>query len=158
MLILEFLKGGTYNITHSTFANYWNFNSALPALGIYATNEYDNGTSIEQGALTLNIKNSIIYSDKDNAVVFKPTSGQSFNYSFQNSLLKYGSTANYTVDAGSIKNQDPKFVNYFTYKMNLRLKADSPAKGKGNIATAATVPLDILKTSRLVNPSMGAYQ
>ena len=23
-------KGGTYNITHSTFANYWNFNAALP--------------------------------------------------------------------------------------------------------------------------------
>lgn len=151
-------KGGTYNISHSTFANYWNFNFALPALGLYATNEHDNGTTTEQGALTLNIKNSIIYSDKDNAVVFKPTSGQSFNYSFQNSLLKYGSTANYTVDAGSIKNENPKFENYFTHKMNLRLKADSPAKGKGNAANAASAPIDILKKSRLVNPSLGAYQ
>lgn len=152
------LKGGTYNITHSTLANYWSLNSALPGLGLYATNEYDNGTSVEQGALTLNVKNSIIYTDNDNAVLFKPTAGQTFNYSFQTSLLKYGSSANYTLDAGSVKNQDPKFQNYFTQKMNLRLKADSPAKGKGNTATAATAPLDIVKISRLVNPSMGAYQ
>ncbi|WHF50367.1 hypothetical protein QGN23_07880 [Chryseobacterium gotjawalense] len=151
-------KGGTYNIIHSTLANYWNLNSALPGLGLYATNEYDNGTSVEQGALTLNVKNSIIYTDNDNAVLFKPTAGQTFNYSFQTSLLKYGSSANYTLDAGSVKNQDPKFQNYFTQKMNLRLKADSPAKGKGNTATAATAPLDIVKISRLVNPSMGAYQ
>ena len=151
-------KGGVYNISHSTLANYWNFNSALPGLGLYATNEYNNGTSTEQGALTLNIKNSIIYNDNDNAVVFKPTAGQTFNYTFQNSLLKYGSTANYNIDAASIKNQDPKFQNYFTQKMNLRLKDDSPAKGKGNVATAATVPFDIVKVSRTVTPSMGAYQ
>ncbi len=151
-------KGGVYNITHSTLANYWNFNSALPGLGLYATNEYNNGTSTEQGALTLNIKNSIIYNDNDNAVVFKPTAGQTFNYTFQNSLLKYGSTANYNIDAASIKNQDPKFQNYFTQKMNLRLKDDSPAKGKGNVATAATVPFDIVKVSRTVTPSMGVYQ
>ncbi|QDP84863.1 hypothetical protein FNJ88_04580 [Chryseobacterium sp. SNU WT5] len=151
-------KGGTYNITHSTLANYWNLNYVLPGFGLYATNEYDNGTSIEQGALTLNIKNSIIYSDKENAVLFKPTSGQTFNYSFQNSLLKYGSTANYAIDPASIKNQDPKFQNYFIHKMNLRVKADSPAKGKGNTGTAATVPFDITKVSRTVTPSMGAYQ
>lgn len=151
-------KGGTYNITHSTLVNYWNLNSALPGLGLYATNEYTNGTTTEQGALTLNIKNSIIYTDSDNAVLFKPTAGQTFNYTFQNSLLKYGSGATYNVDAGSIKNQDPKFQNYFTQKMNLRLKEDSPAKGKGNVAVAATVPMDIVKVSRTVTPSMGAYQ
>ena len=151
-------KGGTYNIIHSTLANYWNLNSALPGLGLYATNEYVNGTSTEQGILTLNIKNSIIYTDNDNAVLFKPTAGQAFNYTFQNSLLKYGSGANYNLDAGSIKNQDPKFQNYFTQKMNLRLKEDSPAKGKGNLSVAATVPMDIVKVSRTVTPSMGAYQ
>ncbi len=151
-------KGGTYNITHSTLANYWNLNSALPGLGLYANNEYTNGTTTEQGALTLNIKNSIIYTDSDNAVLFKPIGGQTFNYTFQNSLLKYGSGATYNVDAGSIKNQDPKFQNYFTQKMNLRLKEDSPAKGKGNVGVAATVPMDVVKVSRTVTPSMGAYQ
>ena len=151
-------KGGSYNIIQSTLANYWNWNSALPGLGLYATNEYNNGTSIEQGSLTLNIKNSIIYTDKQEAVLFKPTAGQTFTYNFQNSLVKYGSASNYTLDVNSIKNQDPKFQNYFSQKMNLRLKDDSPAKGKGNTTVAATVPLDIVKTSRTSNPSMGAYQ
>jgi len=151
-------KGGTYNIIQSTLANYWTLNSALPGLGLYATNEYTQGAALEQGALNLTVKNSIIYTDNDNAILFKPTAGQAFNYSFQTSLLKYGSAANYTVDAGSIKNEDPKFQNYFTQKMNLRLKDDSPAKGKGNNDVAATVPMDIVKVSRTVNPSMGAYQ
>jgi hypothetical protein len=151
-------KGGIYTITHSTLANYWDFNSALPSLSLYATNEYDNGTSMEQGALTLNVRNSIIYGDENEAVLFKPTPGQTFNYTFQNSLLKLGTSSAYNIDAGSIKNQDPKFQNYFTQKMNLRVKSDSPAKGKGNSSVAATTPLDIMKISRTTNPNMGAYQ
>ena len=151
-------KGGTYNIIHSTFANYWNFNAALPGLGIYAANEYQNGTTTEQGALSLSIKNSIIYGDKENSIVFKPTSGQTFNATFQNCLLKYGTGSSYAIDAGSIKNQDPKFQNYFTHKMNLRVKDDSPAKGKGNVTVAASVPTDIVGVSRTASPTIGAYQ
>lgn len=151
-------KGGTYNIIHSTFANYWNFNAALPGLGIYAANEYQNGTTTEQGSLSLSIKNSIIYVDKENSIVFKPTSGQTFNATFQNCLLKYGTGSSYAIDAGSIKNQDPKFQNYFTHKMNLRVKDDSPAKGKGNVTVAASVPTDIVGVSRTASPTIGAYQ
>lgn len=151
-------KGGTYNITHSTFANYWNFNAALPGLGIYAANEYQSGTTTEQGSLSLSIKNSIIYGDKENSIVFKPTSGQTFNATFQNCLLKYGTGSSYAIDAGSIKNQDPKFQNYFTHKMNLRVKDDSPAKGKGNVTVAASVPTDIVGVSRTASPTIGAYQ
>lgn len=160
---LGIFKGGIYNITHSTLANYWNLNSALPGLGIYATNEYQNGSSLENGALTLNLRNSIVYGDKDNAIVFKPTSGQTFNYTILNSLLKYGTDAGFSFDGnanitGSIKNEDPKFENYFTQKMNLRVKNDSPARSKGNIAAAQGVPLDIVKNSRLNSPTIGAYQ
>lgn len=151
-------KGGTYNIIHSTFANYWNFNAALPGLGIYAANEYQNGTTTEQGSLSLSIKNSIIYGDKENSIVFKPTSGQTFNATFQNCLLKYGTGSSYAIDAGFIKNQDPKFQNYFTHKMNLRVKDDSPAKGKGNVTVAASVPTDIVGVSRTASPTIGAYQ
>ena len=151
-------KGGTYNISHSTLANYWNFNSALPGLGIFATNQFQNENSTELGPLTLNIRNSILYGSAEDSVIFEPTAGQTFNYTFQNSLLKYGTKSTYNVDAASIKNEDPKFQNYFTQKMNLRLKDDSPAKGKGNLGVAALFPLDILKVTRTVSPSMGAYQ
>ena len=108
--------------------------------------------------LTLTIKNSIIYGDKENSVVFKPTSGQPFNTTFQNCLLKYGTGSNYAIGTGSIKNEDPKFQNYFTHRMNLRVKDDSPAKGKGDVGVASTVPQDIVGISRTVAPTIGAYQ
>lgn len=150
-------KGGTYNITHSTLANYWDFNSALPGLGIYATNEYQNGTAVENGPLVLKVNNSIIYGTAENMVELKPTSGQTFTTEFNYSLLKYGGKATYAA-ANSIKNEVPKFVNYFTQKMNLRVKDDSPAKGKGNPTVAAQFPLDIVKVSRTSSPTIGAYQ
>ncbi len=155
---LGIFKGGTYNITHATIANYWNFNSAMPALGIFATNEYQNGTTLENGPLTLNVRNSIVYGERENSIVFKQTSGQTFTTTFQNNLLKYGDNAGYTIDGSNIKNEDPKFQNYFTHKMNLRVKDDSPAKGKGSAAAAQTVPLDITKMPRTSAPTIGAYQ
>lgn len=161
---LGIFKGGNYNILHSTFANYWSLNSAFAGLGIYATNEYDSGTSTEQGALTFNLKNSVVYSDKANAIQFKPITGQTFTYLIENSLLKYSaSNAGFNFDGNpsvvnSLQNQDPKFQNYFTEKMNLRVKTDSPTKGKGKATTAQLVPQDIVKLNRTVSPTIGAYQ
>ncbi len=160
---LGIFKGGNYNILHSTFANYWNLNGSLPGLGIYAANEYKNGSTTEQGTLNFNLKNSIVYTDRSNAVQLKPTSGQTFSYLFENCLLKYDTSAGFAFDnnssvINSLKNNDPKFENYFTEKLNLRVKTDSPAKGKGKTATAQAAPLDIVKVSRTTNPTIGAYQ
>lgn len=152
---LGIFKGGTYNITHSTLANYWDFNTALPSIGIYATNEYQNNATLENGPLTLNVKNSIIYGSAENMVELKPISGQTFTTDFSYNLLKYGSKANYAVP-NSIKNQDPKFQNYFTQKLNLRVKADSPAKGKG--VYLSSFPTDIAGVTRTNPPTIGAYQ
>ena len=148
-------KGGTYNITHATLANYWDFNSSLPALGIYATNEYQNGATLEQGPLVLNVKNSIVYGSVENMIELKPTSGQTFNTQFTYNLLKYGTKATYAT-LNSIKNEDPKFQNYFTQKLNLRVKDDSPAKGKGTYI--ANFPTDIAGIARPSSPTIGAYQ
>ncbi|WP_027376587.1 hypothetical protein [Kaistella palustris] len=155
---IAIFKGGNIDLTHCTLANYWDLNSALPGLSIYATNEYSGESTLEQGPLNLTLKNSIVYGTAGNAIVFKATSGQTFATSFQNNLLKYGENAGYNADGTNIKNEDPKFQNYFTQKMNLRVKDDSPAKGKGNVAVAATAPLDIVKVSRTASPTLGAYQ
>ena len=152
---LGIFKGGTYNITHSTLANYWDFNTALPSIGIYATNEYQNNATLENGPLTLNVKNSIIYGSAENMVELKPISGQTFTTDFSYNLLKYGCKANYAAP-NSIKNQDPKFQNYFTQKLNLRVKADSPAKGKG--VYLSSFPTDIAGVTRTNPPTIGAYQ
>lgn len=157
-------KGGTYNIIHSTLANYWQLSATGYALSLYATNEWTNSSGQnENAALTLNIRNSILYSRTANAVFMKPITGQSFTYQIQNSLLKYNSSAGFNFDGNaniinSYQNLDPKFMNYYTEKMNMRVALDSPAKSKGNTTVAATVPLDLVKVSRTASPTLGAYQ
>ncbi|WP_299181614.1 hypothetical protein [uncultured Chryseobacterium sp.] len=159
-------KGGNHTYTHSTIANYTETMSSMNRLGIFATNEWINDSGqTELGALHINIKNSIVYSDIDNSVNFEQTPGQLFNYLIQNSLLKYSGTsdAGFAFDSNpnviqSFINQDPKFVNYFTSHLNLRVKPDSPAKNKGDVTVAGTVPFDIANVSRTSNPTLGAYQ
>ncbi|WP_407401879.1 hypothetical protein [Chryseobacterium sp.] len=160
-------KGGNHQYTHSTIANYSDLMVSRNRVGIFATNEWKNDAGQpEQGALQqLNILNSIVYSDRDNAVNFEQMPGQQFNFLIQNSLLKYSNTsdAGFPFDSNasiiqSTKNDDPKFINYFAAQMNLRVKTDSPAKNKGNASIAATVPTDIVGVSRTTNPTLGAYQ
>ncbi|MFP3833816.1 hypothetical protein [Chryseobacterium sp. SIMBA_028] len=160
-------KGGNHNYTHATIANYSKSMGTFDRNGIFATNEWKNDAGqIEQGALQqLNIKNSIVYSDRDNSVQLEPTPGQQFEYLIQSCLIKYSgpSEAGFTFDNNTnivqtIKNEDPQFVNYFMAKMNLRVKTTSPAIGKGNVTVAGTVPFDIANVSRTTNPTLGAYQ
>lgn len=161
---LGIFKGGNYNIVHSTLANYWQLTGTGSGLAMYATNEWINSNGqTETAPLSLNIGNSILYTKTANAVQFKPISGQTLNYQIRNSLLKYDTGAGFDFDASpgiinSFKNTDPGFLNYYTEKMNLRVAADSYAKGKGAAGIAATVPLDIVKISRTANPTLGAYQ
>lgn len=159
-------KGGTHNLTHCTIANYSDLLHSYNRNGLYASNEWTNesGTK-EQGALILNVRNSIVYSDRDNSVSFEQTPGQLFNFTLQNCLIKYSGTSeagfNFDTNANviqSLKNQDPTFVNYFAAKMNLRVKPNSPAIGKGSTTVAATAPTDIANVSRTSNPTLGAYQ
>ncbi|ASK30884.1 hypothetical protein CEY12_12500 [Chryseobacterium sp. T16E-39] len=161
-------KGGTHNYIHSTIANYSApyVMSQLNRNGIFATNEWKNDAGqTEQGALQLNVKNSIVYSDRDNSVNFEQTPGQVFNFQFQNCLLKYSNTseAGFNFESNpnviqSLKNEEPMFVNRFTAHLNLRVKPTSPAKNKGNLGVAASVPFDIANVSRTTSPTLGAYQ
>lgn len=159
-------KGGNHNYVHATIANYSRTMSSYNRNGIFATNEWTNNSGqTEQGALILNVRNSIVYSDRDNAVNFEQTPGQLFNFQFENCLLKYSGTseAGFAFDSNPnviqcIKNNDPLFVNYFIAQMNLRVKQNSPAINKGSTAVAGTVPFDIANVSRTSNPTLGAYQ
>ncbi len=161
---LGIFKGGTVDLTHCTLANYWDLNSSMPAYSLYATNEYTNKTGVvEQGALSLNIKNSIIYGDKDSSIFFKPTSGQTFNYTINSSLIKYSNKSGFDFDGNpwivnSIKNEEPKFLTSYISKMNLRVNAESPAKGKANAIFTNQVPKDIVGNTRTATPTIGAYQ
>lgn len=159
---LAIFKGGKYDLTHTTFANYWNLNSSLSSYSIYATNSWNDNGSTVNGALDFDMKNSIVYGDRPNAMLFAPVTGQTFNYKIQNSLLKVGDRAGFVFDnnsniINSIKNVDPKFMNFYTQKMNMRVKNDSPAKGNGKPISGIT--RDIVGNLRSTTaPTIGAYE
>lgn len=152
------LYGGKYEIIHSTIANYWEI-SPMPALGIFASNML-NGKNTP---LDLQVSNSIVYTQNANAAVFR-VEGSGFNYKLENNLIKYDQgTAGFSWDGNpnvlnSLKNVDPRFLNRYVAKMNLRVAADSQARGKGNLPKALQVPVDIAGVSRTVFPTIGAYQ
>ncbi len=160
-------KGGNHRYTHSTIANYSDLLSSRNRSGIFATNEWtnENGQN-EYGALSqLSILNSIVYSDRNNSIFFEKVGTNQFEYYILNSLIKYSdlTEAGFPFDNNinvvqSIRNQEPEFINYFAAHMNMRVKATSPAKNKGNLSIAAGVPTDIVNINRTSNPTLGAYQ
>ncbi len=151
-------KGGNVTLTHSTIANYWELNSAMSGYGIYASNDWTDATgNTQNGALSLNVYNTIVYGYADNMVELNPNSSSTFTTNFVNCLLKYGSDATYNT-VNSITNEDPQFVHYFTQKMNLRVAENSPAKTKGSTTYSALVPFDIVGNARTSAPTIGAYQ
>lgn len=157
------IGGGKYNFIHSTIINYWNLNSTAPAYSLYASNSGEGAGSSK--ALDLTLSNSIVYAMQPDALILKINPPTSFNYYFQNCLIKHTNDSNAGFGIGNnpkivntIINKDPLFINYYTQKLNLHLKPDSPARAYGNLNIAALVPLDLAKISRTVNPSLGAFQ
>lgn len=162
---LAIASGGTYNLNYCTLANYWNLNPSMSALGIFATNGWENENGeIEVADPKLVVNNSIIYGDVPDMISFtKVGSSGNFDATFKNSLLKFTSNSGLNPDNSNIRNEDPKFQNYFTQKMNLRVKDDSPAKKKGNPIYNSTTVKDIVGVARASNPNIpiptiGAYQ
>ncbi len=153
-------SGGTYNLNYCTLANYWNLNPSMSALGIFATNGWENENGeIEVSDPTLVVNNSIIYGDVPNMISFtKVGNSGNFNVTFKNSLLKFTSNSGLNPDNSNIRNEDPKFQNYFTQKMNLRVRDDSPAKKKGTNLNNNNTTKDIVGITRTYPATLGAYQ
>lgn len=157
---LAIAGSGTYNINYSTLANYWNLNPSMSATGINASNTWENEEgNLESGLVTLAVKNSIIYGDTLDMISLNSNSaGTAISSRFDNSLLKISANAGFTpIGDNIIKNEDPKFQNYFTQKMNLRVKEGSSAIGKGKV-NDIVIPTDIVGKARGTSPTIGAYQ
>jgi hypothetical protein len=93
--------------------------------------------------------------------------GATFEYQFNNCLIKFDNTSNqyssdplyqFTTDPthynAIIQNKDPKFLKVAENKLNI--DDTSAAFAKGN--AAYLVPLDILGSARTLPPDLGAYQ
>jgi len=155
---LAIAAGGTYNLNYCTIANYWNLYPGLSALGIFASNIWQNENGEpEAGDFNMNVRNSIIYGDLPDMILFTKVDGLGFDAQFNNTLLKLSDNAGFTpVGQNIIRNEDPKFQNYFTQKMNMRVKDDSPAKGKG--VPISGITKDIAGVTRGNPSTLGAYE
>jgi hypothetical protein len=157
--------GGAYDFTHCTFANYWpRPNQTCVVLSDDPINNVP--TPLESA----NFKNCIIYGSSNLGISLKKE-GTTFNYSFENCLIKFAdfsnqfqnnplyqftSSANYTnclIATNSTVNR-PEFKN--PNQNQLQIGENSAARGTANF-TFSSGTFDILNLSR-TNPSdIGAY-
>jgi len=162
--------GGTYNFTHSTFANYWNNGlRQLPAVLVNNFFTYTDETGQEvietRNLHAVNFTNCIF--DGNNNIEFvldKVDGGGIFNYNISNSMIKF------TDNNDSFKdNTELDFTNSFyqdiiingnpnfrdTQKNDFIIGEESDAINK---AKSTSFSIDILGIDRSINPDIGAYQ
>ncbi len=161
--------GGTYNFTHSTFANYWsNSLRQLPTVLVNNHFTYLNASGDEitetRGLHAANFTNCIITGNNNIEFILDKVDGSAFNYSVANSLIQFedvgGTFANNTEMDFTNSNYSNIILNGFphfrdTSKNDFIIGENSDAI---NAAAPSSISEDILGVSRTVNPAIGAYQ
>jgi len=156
--------GGDYKFTHSTFNNNWPSSSQVAV----SVNNYYVGAVPEVKNLTAaTFNNCIIYGSYSNELILNKKTGATFEYQFNNCLIKFDNTSNqysshpeyqFNTDPthynAIIQNKDPKFFKIAENKLNI--DDTSAAFTKGN--ASYLVPLDIQGNTRTLPPDLGAYQ
>ncbi|MCK4569571.1 MAG: hypothetical protein KAT76_04720 [Bacteroidales bacterium] len=157
------LQGGLYDFRQCTFANY--FKDGIRQDPNFAMTNYylDPYDVLYIYPLDAYFGNNIIYGNKSEEMLLDSDEQGDFNYTFDHCLLKtemnIGDEEHFP---GSIKNQDPFFVDVDNNK--LALDTLSPGIDMGSVDVINTSPLpaiidkDILGVSRISSPDIGAYE
>ena len=165
--------GGTYNFTHSTFANYWNNGiRQLPTVLVNNFFTFTNGSGQEitetRDLNAANFNNCIIDGNSNIEFILDKVDGSIFNFSTSNCMIKFNDISgtyagvpeldftNTTNYPGVILNGTPHYRNTFINDFIIGNMSD--AINKANGAFSALVPLDILGVNRTSMPDIGAYQ
>ena len=156
--------GGNYKFTHCTFNNNWPSSSQVAVL---VNNYYKGATPETKALMAATFNNCIIYGSYSNELILNKNPDDTFEYQFNNCLIKFNNTSNqFTTDPEYqftdpnhyneiILNKDPKFFNADKNKLNI--DKTSAAFAKGNPFNS--VPLDIIGNARSNSaPDLGAYQ
>lgn len=149
--------GGAYRFLHSTIANNWTFgvrNTPSLFYNNFLPDSLGNPIPIP---FFLEFGNSIIYGSNNEEIGSELVGGADTTYLFDHCLVK--TERNISLWPGfvnSIKNEDPKFIDYAAF--NYRPDTLSPVIGKGKTEIASMIPFDLDGISRLESPDLGAYQ
>ncbi len=161
---LACIYGGNYKFVHSTFNNNWPSSSQL---AVSVSNYYKGAIPEVKNLTQATFNNCIIYGSYSNEMNLVKKLGATFEYQFNNCLIKFDNTSNvYTKDPlyqfttdpvhynAITQNKDPKFFK--VGKNILHIDDTSAAFAKGN--ATYLIPLDIMGTTRTLPPDLGAYQ
>lgn len=162
--------GGTYNFSHSTFANYWN-NGIRQLPGVLVNNFFVyndvNGQEITEtrDLHAANFTNCIFDGNNNIEFLLDKVDGSLFNYNISNCMISFNDTSNsfdgnIEMDFSNNSNYQNIILNGFSHFKSTRneefvIGQDSDAVNK---AKATSFSLDILGVDRTLNPDIGAYQ
>ncbi|PQJ82520.1 hypothetical protein [Polaribacter glomeratus] len=161
--------GGTYNFTHSTFANFWNNGiRQLPAVLINNFFTYvDNGQEIiETRDLHAATFTNCIFDGNNNIefLIDKVEGGGIFNYKISNCMIQFNDSSNSFEGNSELDFTNPFYQNIIlngnsnfrnSRNQDFIIGQDSDAINK---AKTSIFNLDILGVDRTTNPDIGAYQ
>jgi len=147
--------GGTYNFTHCTFANYWDYNHRnTPSILLNNYYEGADGNIYVRDLEEANFTNCIIDGNLSTEVSFQEQELGTFNYTFDHCLIKLDPTisTDNTHYQNAIINQSPEFAN--NTESDFHLTESSPAIDAGE----TTSILDDIEGILRNNADIGAYE
>jgi hypothetical protein len=157
------LQGGLYDFRHCTFANYFK-DGVRQEPNLAATNYYlDPNEVLYVYGLDAYFGNSIIYGNRTEEILLDSADEGTMNYVFDHCLLKTErSIADQALFPGSIRNEDPTFVDPDHNNMALDSLSTGIDLGAVEVITSSPYPTvidkDILGVSRSATPDLGAYE
>ncbi|MDA0682104.1 MAG: hypothetical protein O2781_02000, partial [Bacteroidetes bacterium] len=147
--------GGTYNFTHCTFANYWNYsNRNTPSILLNNYYEGADGNIYVRDLKAANFINCIIEGSLSTEVSFQEQELGLFNYTFDHCLIKLDPSINTDNShyQNVILNQAVNFKD--GYEGDFHLKENSPAIDAGN----SMGNFNDIEGNTRNNPDIGAYE
>lgn len=157
--------GGNYTFRHCTFANYWASSSrSTTSLALLNFFEDDLGNRYTRALGNAYFGNCIVYGSAANEVALAIDNNETFNYKFNNAILRIDETP----DNNAYNINDPNFFSDCIFNINpLFVDAAlnnyapdslSPVLDIGNFNDANLVPFDIFGNVRSLNPDLGAIE
>lgn len=162
-------RGGSYEFTHCTLANYWS-NGLRLLETLQITNDQidvdEEGNEIQKtyDLTKAHFLNCIVTGNNARELLFSKNETDTFSFLFENCLIKYAATnegdlydfENSEFYPNIVKDGAPHFRD--TTLNDFQIGEESEAIEKASVERAQTVPLDLLEIDRTSNPDIGAYQ
>ncbi len=150
-------SGGRYEMTHCTFANYWEFGDRNdPSFVMSNYYEASNGQIVKRPIEQSRFTNCIFYGSRDEEFVVDTKSGPTLDYLFEYSLVKSESKPSGAEYDQIYHNKAPGFKSTQEDDKDFRLENGAFAIDKGKSGTGVT--LDLNENARDAQPDLGAYE